>query len=84
MKEIEIIEQIAERTENSGYNVRIDYIHGWVTIYLIEDEQIGVFLQGDEASCFISKLNKDFNRLNYITKSTLALAMAWEYIECLD
>lgn len=81
MNMIEILEQQAQYVSNSGYDVHVNVSMGWVTIQHNEDEELSIFLQGEDARIFINEYLRLYEELQHIGNRTLALALAMPYID---
>lgn len=81
-KLISILEKQANYVSDSGYSVDINSIKGTVYVYHTGRNK-SIYLQGDDATVFISECTRLYNELEHITFNTVALALAMPYIDSL-
>lgn len=80
----EILKQHAAFTRNSGFRVETNSAYSWVSINRIESDESAIFLQGDEGSDFIDEVERLWLETGDLSPSTIALALAMPYIECIE
>ena len=84
-----ILKQQAAFTTDSGYKVRFSEVFSWVSIEPIDKDQNdddftdSVFLQGDEASDFLTEVDDLFEQVWSLAYDTCMNATAAKYIESL-
>ena len=83
MKIQEILHADAEYTRNSGADVEIVSNYGTVCISDTTGQNDDIFMQGDDASAFISKVEQLWHETGDMDRDTIACALAKPYIECI-
>lgn len=83
MKLQDILHAHADYVRSTGANVEIVSIYGTVCISDTTGKNEDIFMQGDDASDFISEVNRLWNKTGDMDKDTIACALAKQYIECL-
>ena len=73
----------AEYTRNSGADVGIVSNYGTVCISDTTGKNEDIFMQGDDASIFISEVDRVWNETGDMDKDTIACALARHYIDCI-
>ena len=81
MKLQDIILSDAEYCKN--VTVLVEYNYGYVTISDDTGKNDDIFLQGDDASDFISQLNHLYNLTGDLTEQDISLHLARQYIDCI-
>lgn len=77
--------QIIEETASRMKDVTVHVVHNYGTVTISDDNgvQEDIFLQGDDASCFISEVDRIWNETGDLSKGTIELALAGPYVDCL-
>lgn len=79
-----IIHNQAEFVSKSGYSVEVDSRMDTVSItHESGDEDLSIFLQGNDGAKFIRKANEIWEEIETITEEDSHLAEAKQYIESL-
>ena len=83
MKIQDILHADAEYTRNSGADVEIVYIYGTVCISDTTGQNDDIFMQGNNASAFISEVEQLWHETGDMDRNAIACALAKPYIECI-
>jgi len=83
VKLIDIVEQQAKFTRNSGVEVEIDSAMGTVNIFETDNPNCCVFLQGDEGYQWIAGALRLWNEAEHISMEIAELAQAYPYLDIL-
>ena len=83
MKLQDVLQSDADYSRNSGADIEIDSAHDIVSITDTSGHNECIFMQGDDASAFISEVDMLWDRTGDMDKDTIALALAKPYIDCL-
>ena len=81
MKLIDIINQQAEFTRNSGVEVETDPAMGTVNIFETDNPDRCVFLQDEEGYQWIDEARELWERAEDISMETAELAQAYPYLD---
>lgn len=78
------LSQIIEESANRMRDVTVHVVSNYGTVCISDDKgvQEDIFMQGDDASKFISERDELWNKVGNLSKGTIELYLAEPYVEC--